>query len=141
MPATSGYGCVIKRGDGGGPEVFTTIAGITNIGGPGMKADMIDVTSMDSPGWKQYIVGLIDGGEFSLDINFMPQDATQSYTNGLLKDFANRTLRNFKLVLSDAAVTTWAFAAVVTGFEITAPVDGKLGAKVTLKISGQITLA
>jgi len=58
-----------------------------------------------------------------------------------LKDLKNRTKRNFQLVFPDVGATTWAFAAYVTGFEPSAPVDDLLGASVTLKITGQPTLA
>jgi predicted secreted protein len=142
MAYYSGYGCVLKRGDGGSPEVFTTVAGITHIGGPDMKVDMIDVTSMDSPnGWREFIGGLKDGGSLRLTCNFDPQTATQSYSTGLLKDFVNRTKRNFQLVLSDAGATTWSFAGFVTDFPVDMPVDGKLSVDITIKITGQPTLA
>jgi len=59
----------------------------------------------------------------------------------LLRDMVNKTKRNFKLVFPDTAVTTWAFTALITGFEPEMPVKGKLKASITLKVTGQPTLA
>jgi hypothetical protein len=50
-------------------------------------------------------------GTVSFDLNFIPTNATQSHTSGLLRDFENRTKRNFKLVLPDSGSTTWAITA------------------------------
>jgi len=140
--ATAALGTLLKLGDGGGPETFTTIAEITNIGGPSLAQDPIEVTSHSSTsGWKEFVGGLKDGGEVSLEMNFLPANATQAYGTGVLDDLYNGVLRNFQLVFPDTANTTWAFAALVTAFEVAAPVDGKLGVTATLKLSGQPTLA
>lgn len=140
--AFSGYQTLLKIGDGGGTEAFTTIAEVTKIGGPKFKLDTKDVTSHSSTGaWREFIPTLLDAGEVSIDGNFIPTNATQSQTSGLLKDMKNRTKRNFQIVLSDTGGTTWSFAAFVTGFEVSAPVDGELSFAATLKITGAPTLA
>jgi len=138
----AGFGTLLKIGDGGGTEVFTTIAEVSNISGPGLAMDTIDVTNHSSPtAWRQYVAGLKDAGEVSFDINYTPTAATHNATTGLLKDMNDRTLRNFKLVFPDLGATTWTFAAFITGFEPSEPIDDKLTAAVTLKISGAPTLA
>jgi hypothetical protein len=103
--ATSGFGTTFKRGDGGGPETFTTIAEVVGISGPSLKLETIDVTNMDSNGWREKIPTLKDAGEVQLDMNYLPANATQNYTQGLLADFNNRTLRNFKVVYSNPGAT------------------------------------
>ncbi len=138
--AISAFGTLLKIGDGGTTETFTTIAEVTNISGPKLSVNTIDVTSHSSTG-KQFISGLKDGGEVTFTINFAPTGATHSRTSGLLKDYENRTLRNFQLVFPDAGSTTWSFAALVTNFDAKMPVDGALTADVTLKVSGVPTLA
>jgi len=138
--AIGSHGTMLKIGDGGSPETFATIAEVLDINGPNMTADTEEVTSQSST-WKEYIATVLDAGEVTFDLNFVPTDATHSYSAGLLKDFTSRTLRNFQLVFPDSGSTTWTFAAYVTAFQPSAPVNGKLGASVTLKISGQPTLA
>lgn len=138
--AKHAYQTLLKIGDGGGPEVFTTVAEVVNIGGPSLSADVIDVTSHDSPGaHREKIAGLLDAGEVSLELNFIPTAATQGNVSGLLRDYRNRNVRNFQLVFPGG--TTWAFAALVTNYEPGANVEDKLSLSVTLTVTGQPTLA
>jgi len=138
--AISAFGTLLQRGDGADPENFTPIAEVLDIKPPALSADTEEVTHQGSPdGWKEYIVTLLDGGEVSFDINFIPTDTTHNAAAGLLADYSARTKRNWKVVFPDG--TAWQFAAYVTGFEPDAPVGGKLAASVTLKVTGKPTLA
>ena len=140
--AISAFGTLLKIGDGGSPESFTTIAEVTNIGGPSLSLDPIDVTNHSSTGgWKEFIGGLLDGGEVSFEINYDPVGATHDASTGLIADMSARTVRNFQLVFPDTGNTTWSFSALVTAFQPSEPIDNKLSASVTLKVSGQPTLA
>ena len=140
--AISSFGTLLKIGDGGATETFTTIAEVQDISGPSFSLDTAEVTSHSSAGgWKEYIGTLVDGGEVSFDINFLPTETTHGYSAGLLKDLVNKTVRNFQLVFPDASSTTWQFAALVTKFETSEPYGDKLSASVTLKLTGQPTLA
>jgi predicted secreted protein len=140
--AIPAFGTFLKIGDGGGPETFTTVAEVKSITGPQLAAKIDDVTnhSTGTP-WREKLATLLDGGTISFDMNFIPTNATQSHTSGLLRDFENRTKRNFKLVLPDGGATTWAITAYVQDFKILAPVDGVLNAQMTLAVTGQPTLA
>lgn len=136
--AISGHGTLLKRGNGATPEVFTTIAEVASISGPALAQETIDVTSHDSTdGWREFIGGLLDGGEVSFDVHLIPTNATH---DNLWTDLSNRTLRNFQLVFPDGGATTWAFSALVTGFSTNEPIDSQLSASVSLKISGKPTL-
>ena len=139
--ALDAYGTLLKRGDGGGTEVFTTIAELTSISGPSLTAEAYEATRHDGPHWDEYVVGLLRGGEISLELNFVPTNATQSYAAGMLSDMVARTLRNYELVFPDSGSTTWGFAAFITAFNVEAPVDNKLSGSATLRISGAPTLA
>ncbi len=139
--AKAAYGTLLKIGDGGGPETFTTIAEVTNISGPSLSLAAIEATSMDSGGWEESIGGVKSGGEVSFDLSYLPTHATHDASTGLIADLKNAVARNFQLVFPDAGGTTWSFTALVTAFEPSAPVDGRLQASVTLKITGQPTLA
>lgn len=139
--ALSAFQTLVQIGDGATPtEGFTTIAELRNISGPSMSADVIDVTTHNtSTPFRRFISGLIDGGEINLDINFVPQDPTHSYSTGLLSDFLNRTRRNFALVFPDEGSTTWIFPGIITNFETNSdPADVLMGS-VTIKIAGPPT--
>lgn len=135
--AVSSFGTLLKIGDGGGTEVFTTIAEVMDISGPKYAVGIQDVTAHDTGPYHQKISTLIDAGQVSFDINFNAL-ATQGFSGGLYNDMANRTTRNFKLVLTTTVVKTGSFAALVTGFEINAAVEGALKASVTLEIIGAV---
>lgn len=120
-----------------GTEVFTTVAEITNISGPGIKMDLIDATHMESPdSFREYIPSLLDGTEISFDLNYLPGDANQG---GLRDDQLARDIRNYQIVWTDAASSTDSFAGYVTDFTPSAKIDDKLSASATIKITGPIT--
>lgn len=138
------FGTLLKKGDGASPEVFTTIAEVVSISGPGLSRDAIEITNHSSPSqFKQFLPGLKDGGEITLEINYDPAGATHKDTDGgLLYELAQGTAAsNYQLVFSDTGGTTWTLPGIVTGFEPGAPHDDKLSASVTIKVSGAPTLA
>jgi predicted secreted protein len=141
--AISSFGTLLKIGDGGSPtETFTTIAEVQDISGPDLKLNTEEATSHSSTGgWKESVATILEAGDVTFEIGFVPTHATHSYSAGLIKDMVNRTKRNFKLVFPDTGATTWTFSAFVTKFQPKAKVKGKLEASVGLEITGQPTLA
>lgn len=139
--AQPGYGTYLKIGDGGGPESFTTIAEVMDIKGPGFSLKTAEVTGQSSTGgWDEFIGTILSGGEVTFDMNWI-NDNTQNYSAGLLQDMVGRTLRNFQLVWSQLSNLTWTLPALVVKFDPDSSVAGQLKVSVTLKISGQPTLA
>lgn len=139
QPAINTY---IKRGNAASPEVFTTVAQVRSITGPGISANVVDITTHSATDpWRTKITTLLDAGDVSFEISFIPTDATHDHTSGLLLDFENRTLRNWQMVFPDSGATTWAFQAYVSKFSVTAPVDGVLTAAISLTITGKPTFA
>jgi predicted secreted protein len=139
--AIHAIGTLLKMGDGGSPETFTTIAEVLSIRGPSLSSDTIDVTNHDtSNGYREFIMGLQDGGEVTFSINYQPTAPTHNATSGLLKAYDAKTKKNWRLVFPDAGGTTWNFAGVVRTFSVNAPIDAQLTADVTIKVSGKPTL-
>lgn len=137
------FGTLLKIGDGGGSEVFTTIAGVTSMSGPGITQEALDGTAHDSTdGYRERVGGLLDVGSLTLEIAYDPvEDTHDDGGTGLLATLTGGTVRNFQLVFSDAGTTTWSFAGIVTQFSPSAPVDGLLTASITIEGSGSPTLA
>lgn len=135
-------GTLLQIGDGAATsEVFTTIAEVSDIGGPEIALESVEVTNHSSPsGWREKIGGILDGGNISLTINYQPTHATHNNTAGLIADLRQRTKRNFQLVFTDSGTTTWSFTALVTSFSPAEPIDGALTAEITLEITGAPTL-
>lgn len=127
---------------GGLAEVFTTIAQVRNISGPGLSLDVEDVTTHDSTGaWEEVVATVLRSGEVTLDLVWDPNTPTHSNGVGLLAVMPRRATRNFQVIFPDTGATTWSFAAEVINFEPDAPHDGALTASVTLKLTGSVTLA
>ena len=135
-------GALFQVGDGGGTEVFTTVAEVKNIDGPNMSMDILDVTAHQTSGyWRQKIAGHHNPGQITLDLNFVPAGAThKNAAGGLLYLFNNRTRNNFKLVFPDVGATTWSFAGFVTGFKPGANTAEALTASVTIELTDAPTL-
>lgn len=140
--AVHAYGTLLKAGDGASPETFTTIAEVRNGPGLGFSVDDIEVTNHDSTNaWKEFIPGLLDAGEVSFSINFLPTNATHSASAGILNDMQDRTVRNFQLVMSDGSSATWNFTGYYKGFNANFPPESQIEAEVTIKVTGEPTLA
>jgi len=143
MAATTGissFGTLLKVGDGQTTETFATVAEVHDISGPGIKLDLIEATHHESPdATREFLPGLKDLSEVTFEIAFVPTNATHSLTTGFLKDWKDRTKRNYQLVFPDTGPTTWAFSGYVTGFNVKAPVDGLLTADVTIRLTGALT--
>lgn len=142
MAATTakiGFGVLLKRGDGASPtEAFTAIAELQSIQGPGYSLEVVDATHSESPdAHREKIAGLIDAGEVSAEVTFLPTDATQNFAAGIQKDLLDRTKRNFQIVWPGPK--TYAFAAFVTSFQPQASISDKMTASITLAITGKVT--
>jgi predicted secreted protein len=146
MPASQsnavvGTATVIKVGNGlnGASGSYTTIAEVKDIDW-GFTRNIIDVTSHDSGGWKEKRPGVKDAGQVSFELNFLPQNATQSFSAGLMADFIAGNLRDYEIIWSDSGNTVWKFTAIVKDYQPKGPVDAALTAKITLEITGTPTL-
>lgn len=137
MSSFAAKGSAVQRGDGASSETFAAIANIRNIDGPTIGREYIDATHhASSGGYRERRPSFKDAGQVSFDILFDPAQATHE---GLLTDYENDTLRNFKSVFTDTSSTEWSYAAYVSGFSIAAPIDDMLTAAVTLDVTGAIT--
>lgn len=136
--ATSGFGTLLKLGDEASPEVWTTIAEITGLTGPGEKLDLIECTHMESPSnYKEYIPSLVDGGEVSIDLNFLPGNSVQQ---SIRTAMTARTKKHFQITWTNTGGTKYAFYGYVTSFQPSAKINDKLSASITIKVTSTISL-
>jgi hypothetical protein len=119
----------------------TVVAIITDIEGPGLKGDTIDVTNHDNAdSHKEFIVGLLEGGDVKAKILFDPLEATHT---GLITALQARALDTWTITYP-AAITgapVWTFTGVLTQFDVKAKVKDSLEADITIKVSGKPTSA
>lgn len=133
--ATPGYGAVLKRGT-------TVIADVVSITGPGVSRDTIEKTHLTSDGMaREFIPGLIDGGDVTVELNFLPDDTTQQF---IFTDMISTTVTSveqaYTIQLTDATPQTIEMKLIPTAWEPSAPFDDKLGLSVTFKVSGTVSI-
>jgi predicted secreted protein len=119
----------------GSPTNFAGIANVTGFSGPGGSASVIDVTNLSSTA-KEKLMGLPDEGQFSLDINLDPDDASHQ---ALRNARAARTRTEFKITFSDSTPATATFWGYVLGFAVSGAVDQQVKVAVTIEIDGPVT--
>jgi hypothetical protein len=135
-----GYGTLLKRGNAASPEVFTTLAEVRKIGSFGSKAGLVDMTNFDSAnGFMEYLAAMKDGVQMTIECNFIPTNATQGTSSGMIADHNAGTVRNFQLVLA-GSLGTFSFAGIVLEWNVPslAPQDAitvSFGVKITGTIS------
>lgn len=133
-------GTLFKIGDGGGPEVFTTVGQITNIEGPSESRGTQEASDHDTVAAKDFLAdALYDGGEVSIEFHADPTLATQGSVSGLRSLLRAGTKRNMQIVFPAPVGRTFAFAGYVSAFSQSAPSDGKLMGTATVKVTGAIT--
>jgi predicted secreted protein len=121
-------------------ETLAAVAQISNISGPGLSLDTEDVTTHDSTGaWEEHVGTILRSGEITLDLVYDPNEGTHDGSTGLVYMLDYGLPVGFSVVFPTPV--TWSFAAIVTGFEPSAPHDGALTASVTLKLTGVPILA
>lgn len=137
--AKPAFGTLLKIGDGGGTEIFTTIAEVTKITPPQGTRDTIEATTMESPsGFKEFIKGLAAAGDVSVEGNYTSV-ATQ---DSLRTDFVSGTTRNFQLSIQTSTPEVWSFSAIITNYGLgEMDPNGKYTFKATMKITGLVTVA
>lgn len=117
-----------------GASTYVDVGEVTSIDVLDIEVEDLDVSSHDSPGqWREYVAGMKDGGELSMEVNYDPAlHATVLSALG--------TTRDQRITLPDSGAATVAFEAYVKGFTAQAPYDDKLSATITLKVTGAVTV-
>lgn len=110
----------------------------------GISKPSIDVSHMGTPdagagkiGNMPFISGdLTDPGEITVEFHFDPDKDVP--ING--SDAAEVITITWPKVPADASAATWVVTGFVTSFEISDPLEDKMTATMTIKLSGNITL-
>src|SRR5262245_23721597 len=142
MPASNallGYGAVFEIASDSSPDLFVALSEVFNITPPSLTVDQVEVTHMQSPNlFREFISGLLDGGEATMDMNFIPGSTTDDRIFELLNLPAG-VVRRRNMRLSYVNGVTWSFTGEITGYEPDVPVDDRMTATLTIKVSGAIT--
>lgn len=133
--AFSGAGTTFGRGTSQ-TGTFTPIAEINSISGPDKSRNTIDTTSLDTAdGYKTFIAGFRDSGQITLEMNFTR--ATYELIND---DFESDDQIWYRISLPDSEETKLTFLGLVINSGAAIPLEDKVTASVTIKISGKTFL-
>lgn len=117
------------------PAAFVEIAEVFNVTPGEASADRIDVTNHQSPGRRrEYISGLIDSGEASFELNWVPG----SDSDVLLRElFASGDVVQHRITFPNNVTVT--YDASIIGYSKAVPVDDRMTATITVAVSGAET--
>lgn len=133
--AAIGYGTLFKIRTSTGPDVFTTIGEQASVTPFGIAVDSVDASHEESPGaWREFIPGLKDGGEVSLEIHYVPGGTAEATLLAALG-----TTKVCRVVFPSGAQAN--FSAFITEMSAETPLDDKMVMSVTLKLTGAITMS
>lgn len=132
----------LERGDGGSPETYTRVCQIFGIGGVGQTNALVDATTFCSNGSREYIPGLADGSEVTLNANFETPSFLSSQIKEMIDDVTEKVTRAFQIVLDDGVnpKVTLQFLAACLSWELGPSIDNKNTINFGVKISGAITI-
>lgn len=130
-----GNAFLLKGGDGGGTEVFTTIDALRATA-VAINGGMVDVTSKDSPSnWRELLGG---GAVKSLTITADGVWESSVEQETLRARALDGALRNYQLTDGEDTITA---AFVVTNFQINGPHGAEQTYSVTLESAGAPTVS
>lgn len=118
---------------------YTDVAQISDVGPPSQSGDSIDATTHDSVGsFREFVAGLRDAGDVPLSIVHDPEDTASQAK--LLEFFNSGEMRTWRVVFPTANNAHWQFSGFVNEFGGETPLDDKIMANCTIKVSGRPTL-
>lgn len=121
---------------------LTEITEVRECGFPSSEVDEAEATHLQSPGRrKEFVAGLIDGGEFEATINFVPGGASDLLLTAAL---TAGTVRKVRIVVPDetgAGTADWNFvtSAFVKKYAPDSMTPGEvITATVTFRVTGDL---
>ena len=129
----------LERGDTGSPVSYTRICEIFGISGLGQTNSLVDVTTFCSGGNREYVGGLADGTEVTLEANF---STTSNEIKAMIQDVKDKAVRDFRVVVDENgdgnADQAFYFSGTCLSWTLNPSVDNRNTISFTIKISGDI---
>ena len=133
-----GYGSTVRvtrAPSGGGAGTPFELKLLGDIDAPDEQVDEVQVTHQKSPGRRrQFIAGLIDSGEISFPMNYIPG----SPTDVLLREIkATGEEVLIEVTLGEGGIPD-TYSGFLKGYARSAPIDDKMTATATFRLSSYI---
>jgi len=131
--AVSGFGATFAYMSAA--DTYTSLAEVLSITPPSISVETIGATHMASDdGFREYIAGLKDGGEVTVNMNYVEASAT------LLQTLVLAGYETFKITFPGSS--TYVFSGIPTAFTFDdVVIDDKVAMSLTIKVSGKPVFA
>ncbi|MDP2358018.1 MAG: phage tail tube protein [Beijerinckiaceae bacterium] len=104
------------------------------------ETDRVEATHMSSPGRRrEYVAGLIDSGEASVEINWVPGSDTDLLLRALHASGETAQHRITLPANADGDRVTLTYDAQLLSYNKSLPIDDRMTATVTISVSGEET--
>jgi predicted secreted protein len=138
--AQIGLGTEFWLGNNATPSVLTRLGEILSVTPPNPQTAEVEATHMASPNRRrEYISGLIEDGEGTFEMNYVPGSTTDALIRGAQ---TSGLAKAYKIVVPDGA-DTWEITGdcIVKGYERSIPIDDRMTATLTVRFTGDSTEA
>jgi len=127
--AVNGFGAVFAYISSG--STYTDLAEVLSVTPPSISVETIDATHMGSDdGFREYIASLKDGGEVTVNLNYVEASAT------LLQTLVLAGVETFKVTFPGSS--TFVFNGIPTAFAFDdVVIDDKIAMSLTIKVTGK----
>jgi len=138
--ALLGYGTTfVIATSGNSPTDYVSVGEIYDVTPPSAEVDQVEVTHMQSDNRRrEFISGLIDGGECSFEMNFIPGSAGDLELIEILTLALGVSRRRQCRIRYPNGVTE-TFFAELQQYQPSVPTDDRMTATVTFKVTGDVT--
>ncbi len=129
-------GLTFRIGAAGSPTSFTDVCPVISVSGVGKTNELVDTTTFCSGGVREYVGGLADGTEVTIDANY---ETNNTELDDMITAVENKQTRDIQLYMSDGTNgKTYTFRAAFLGWTVNPSIDDRNTITYTAKISGDI---
>jgi hypothetical protein len=129
--AVTGYATTFGKNGG------TAIPELNKISGTGINRETVEATNLSSPSeWKEFVFGLLEGTDISIEFNYLPTNATQKLIHS---DMIAGTSATYDITLPNGT-SIWSAVMLPSSFQVGDLEAGtKMTASATFKQTGVVT--
>ena len=139
--ARIGHGVRLQRASDASPAVFSDLGELLEVGGPTLARDAVESTHYQTADrFREFIVGLSDGGEIPFTIALSPNSDVGSDHAKLYADFNNQDVLQYRILFPGGTVA-FVVDGFITGLEHALPIDDRMTISGAIKVSGKPALS
>jgi hypothetical protein len=112
----------------------TLFAEVLDVSPPNLSRNSVETSHMSTDTNHTFMpTDLIDNGEVTLEIAFNPKYDFKA-------SFFAKKVKSCVITFADSGDGIWTFSAFATGYEPSVPLEDRMTATITLKVTGGITI-